>query len=338
MNETQLKEKIAPGFCATLWTPRAMGETLTPRVKRILIESRPQIVCLHGVPRSLEMEAKAVWGDLLVMAKKVDWAPRLWIGVACDTEIRSAALGYQTYQKAADRLISAAGVASYLDAELVCWNSEAASKKKPIQAGGIAYAVIDRTRDTYPHLVQAHTAYYAPTYHSEADVLHGYPWSAWCGLYGVDVDIPQFHVAPPESEDGYRPMASPGALKRAIQLHRKSWAIAQKSGWIRADLPVWMYGQLHHVPYGQTISYASDPLEADPGSVGAKGYVFAGWTVEKDRCDLHGEVVCRALSELARRQMTVRQFQKSCGFEEQDIDGLFGKKTAAAMDLKLPLL
>jgi len=350
MNEQLVKALIAPGVCGTLWTPRSMFSTLTPRVKRILLESRPQIVCLHGMPESLDVAAETVWGELTLLAKDEGWnpPPRLWIGVACDTILEQTALKRIHPDQAAIKLCAASRVASELNAEMVLWDAEAACKLDPIRTGIAAGLTIQMTRNLYKGLVQGHTAYAVPTYHSETDVagnslLHGYPWSSWCGKEGVDVAIPQVYVAPSTPETGPRPFAPPGAFRLAIQTHRHSWAQAQQHGWIREDLPVWMYGQLHHVPYWQTVSFASDPYLENPYLTdpkmersGVSPYVFCGWTIADKYCDEHGEVAMRALCELARRGQNVADFQRSVGFSGKAIDGYFGVMTATAMGLEVP--
>lgn len=339
MNEQEVNAHIAPGVCATLWTPRSMDETLTPRVLSILRTSCPQIVCLHGMVESHQSFAEKVWKDLLIHARETDWRPRLWIGVACDGVIRKVIEGRATIEQGARELALAAFVADSIGAELVCWDAEAACKLAPATASAIASYLIGLVRVRHPTLVQAHTAYAIPTYHSEFDEFgkrlpHGYPWTAWCGPDGVDVDLPELYVAPEEPAEGTRPFASPGALQLMLQRHAISWRAAIKLGWIRENMPVWMYGQLHHVPCTQTITYASDPRRSPWGhNVGVNGHVFVGWTVEKDRCDEHGEMSLRVLSDLARRGQTLTEFQQSVGLAP---DGIMGPNTARALGLTLP--
>jgi hypothetical protein len=318
-----------------------MLSTLTPRVKRILLESRPQIVCLHGMPESLRVAAGPVWSELILIAKEAGWdpLPRLWLGVACDRVMEMVAAEVISHGMAVQRLGMVPDLAMNLNAELVCWDSEAACKLDPVKTGNVARELIRTTRGLFPRLPQAHTAYYVPTYHSETDqngkpLLHGYPWSAWCGEGGVDVELPQVYIAPPEPETGPRIIASRGAMHAALQAHRESWVAAQKLGWIRFDLPVWMYGQLHDVPYQQTITYGSDPWhDTHPPCDGVDGYLFAGWTVASGHCDEHGEVALRALSELARRKLTVLQFQAYAGLDQ---DGICGPLTLRALGIPVP--
>lgn len=339
MNEQEVNARIAPGVCATLWTPRSMAETLTPRVLRILRQSCPQIVCLHGTVESHQTSAGSVWKDLLDHARESDWHPRLWIGVACDEVIRKVIRGLVSIEQGAKELALAALIADSLGAELICWDAEAACKLGPATTSAIATYLIGLVRVRHPTLVQAHTAYPVPTYHSEFDEFgrrlpHGYPWTAWCGTDGVDVDLPELYVAPDEPSVASRPFARPGALQSLLKTHADSWRVAIKKGWIRANLPVWMYGQLHHVPCTQTITYASDPRRPPWGQdVGVSNRVFVGWAVEKDRCDLHGEMTLQALSDLARRGQTVTEFQQSVGLEP---DGIMGPNTAHALGLTLP--
>lgn len=336
MSSETIRSRIAPGACATLWTPRPMSETLTPRVKRILFEAKPQIVCLHGMPESIETSAHPLWSQLILAAREKNWIPRPWVGVACDLLIRQVIAKYVPMSKAIAKLWSAACVAGDMGAELVAWDAEAACKIAPSTAGTLAKETIAAVRSSHPHLVQAHTAYYVPTNHSETtshgDPLpHGYPWTAWCGSDGVDVDWTQVYVAPPEPESGPRIMASAGSMLHALKSHRASWFLAQERGWIRSNLEAWIYLQLHHVPYEQTITYGSDPrtdLRSPSETFGVQRYVTGGWTVAKDYCDTDGEISLKALSELARRKQTVRQFQASAGLKE---DGIAGPVTLNAL-------
>jgi hypothetical protein len=95
-----------------------------------------------------------------------------------------------------------------------------------------------------------------------------------------------------------------------------------------------MYGQLHDVPYQQTITYGSDPWHgAHPPCDGVDGYVFAGWTVASGECDEHGEAALRALSELARLGLTVMEFQAYRGLDQ---DGVCGPLTLRALGIPVP--
>ena len=342
MDLATIKSHVAPGVCATLWTPRPMAETLTPRVKRILFAAKPQIVCLHGQPESIEVSARPLWSQLMLEAHDHAWSPRPWIGVACDSVVRQVIASSIPISKAVARFWSAASVANEMGAEVLVWDAEAACKIDPRKASDLFRQAIQSVRESFPTLVQAHTAYPAPTYHSEKDnrgepLLHGYPWTVFCGPDGVDVDLPEIYVAPNEPASGAREFASPGAMIHALNLHRDSWALAQEKGWIRKDLPAWPYLQLHHVPYNQTITYGSDPrlgLDHPSLAVGVERYVTCGWTVEKDRCDAHGEVSLCALSKLARTNETVKEFQSRSGLRP---DGIGGPHTLAAMDLNVPV-
>lgn len=336
MTPTELLAKIQPGVCAALWTPRPTIETLTPNVIRILFETKPQIVCVHGTPDSLVIAAKRVWQQLFEIITKqgVNWSPRLWIGVACDTPIAMAAYGHHSPTAAVDTLARASDVAAEMSAELILWNAEPACKINPPSASAVARALVQRTRQKYPELVQAHSAYGRPTVHAETDhkghaLPHGYPWSAWYDEGGVDVALPQNYAAPEAPEKGPRPMAARGALKTRLLRDSESWEEAVHRGWIRRDLVKWPYMQLHHVPFAQMATYGTDPQKVfKPGPESSLGHVWAGWTVEKDRCDRDGERALRISAELYRRGQSVSVFQASAGIS---VDGVAGPETEAAL-------
>lgn len=313
-----------------------MLETLTPSVIRILTETRPQIVCLHGMPDSLRVAAKRVWHQLfeIISERGINWAPRLWIGVACDTPIEMAATGHYSARTVASLLAHGADVAADLNAELVMWNAEVACKMAPRNAAAIARELIPDVRQKYPNLVQAHTAYGPPTVHPETDakgkpLVHGYPWSSWYDEEGVDVALPQDYAAPDQPESGPRKVASPGALKARLLRDFASWEEAVQREWIRQDLVRWPYVQLHHVPFVQTATYATDPQRVfKPGPESSLGHVWAGWAVEKNRCDADGELALRISAELYRRNQSISQFQMSAGIL---VDGVAGKQTQKSL-------
>lgn len=313
-----------------------MNETLTPNVVRILLRARPQIVCLHGMPQSHQLYAAVVWRDLLAHAAtlSVPWHPRLWIGVACDTPIAQAAMGHLNVAQAMEQLEVAADVAAQLNAELVLWNAEAACKINSARSGAVAQAIIAQTRARHSTLVQGHTAYGPPTVHPQTDekgnpLIHGYPWWSWCGTEGVDVAFPQDYAAPDQPADGHRIVAPPGALRARMQRDLRSWEDAVSRQWIRADLLRYPYVQLHHVPFAQTATYATDPEKSTASHTESTlGHTWIGWTVEKDRCDADGELALCIAAELYRRGKSIAQVQTEANIH---VDGIAGIETARAL-------
>lgn len=309
-----------------------MLDTLTPYVVRILLDVRPQIVCLHGTPESHRIAAQQVWAQLqsLIQAAKIDWKPRLWIGVACDTHIGLVARGYRLPTTASVSLSDAADVAVKLGAELVQWNAEGACKINPKLASDVARLLIQGVRSRHPELVQAHTAYGAPMLHPEEDdeghlLEHGYPWTVWYGNDGVDVAMPQDYAAPAFLETGEQPMASRGALRARLLRDFASWERGVQRKWIRQDLVRWPYVQLHHVPFSQTATYATDPQKVfKPGPESSLGHAWIGWALEKNRCDKDGERALRISAELYQRKLSVADFQRSAGIK---VDGIAGEET-----------
>lgn len=316
---------------AALWTPRDTSETLTPRVLRILRDTRPQVVMIHARPDNLEEDAAGVWEGVLRLAGGVaGWRPRLWLGAGCDTAYKRLANREWDEGQSAAFLARGAQTSSRLGAELHLWNNEAGAKLDLASARRLTKRVVSDTRSKHPLLVQGHTAYYAPGYHAK------YPWAEWCGEDGVDVALPQLYVAPPEPEEGPRPFAAPSAMRDAMALHRRSWAAAIKSGMIRGSLPVWPYLQLHHTRWPSLVTAAMNPTawSKTKHPVGIRAHAAAFWTVEKDRCDAHGEYALRVCAEMVRRELTVEQIQRTAKLK---VDGLFGPQTARALLPDVPI-
>lgn len=246
----------------------------------------------------------------------------LSVGVGVDDEARDVALGRQSVAAAVRELVTGP-VQRAIDvgATSITWNAEAAWKRPPssTEAGrlhALIRALLGETAARHPSLVQEHTAYDHPTYHS------AYPWRAWLGAGSpVTASYAQVYAAPGGDLCAHR-----GALPAREARALASWASAVRAGWIRPDAPEetpddavdvdWHpYYQLHHVLAVDTVASA---LAHDR---------VALWAIPT-RDDDAGHEALAVLCALDRADLwDVRALQAAVGVA---VDGRYGPETHAA--------
>lgn len=249
---------------------------------------------------------------------------RIVIGYGVDSIAREAAKARWTEAEAVETFVELARRASNLGAEAVVWNAEAAWKTPPTseqrkRLEGAIRAGLAAVVAACPGLLQWHTAYDHPSYHST------YPWGAWLGVGSpILASLPQVYAAG-EGEV----MAHRGALDAREARALSSWASAVRAGWIREDAPEdspadltdvdWLpYYQLHHVPRRDTVRQAVErPLSF-------------GWALPT-RSDAEGRASFLIVSAIRRAgfvgEGAVARFQEAHGLKA---DGITGDATTAA--------
>lgn len=246
----------------------------------------------------------------------------LSVGIGVDGEAKDVALGRQSVEAAVRELVTGpVRRAVDIGAVSITWNAEGAWKRPPSSAEAarlqtLIRALLGETRARYPSLVQEHTAYDHPTYHS------AYPWRAWLGAGSpVTASWAQVYAAPAGGLSAHR-----GALPAREARALASWAAAVRTGWIRPDAPEgsaedatdvdWRpYYQAHHVPALDTVASA---LAHDR---------VALWAIPT-RADDAGREATAVLCALDRADLwDVARVQATVGVE---VDGHYGPESHAA--------
>lgn len=251
----------------------------------------------------------------------------LVVGVGVDSIARSVAKGSWSVARGVATMVDLAQRAVAVGAVAICWNAEAGWKRPPNTAERTRIEQLVReglaaVASRFPALLQWHTAYDHPSYHST------YPWKAWLGPGSpITASFPQVYAAP---EGGL--MAHRGALPAREVRSLASWSQGVRAGWIRPDVPEgapgddtdvdWRpYYQLHHVAVADTVASAvAHPL-------------VALWALPT-RADAAGRRAFVALTLLARLgfwgEGAVQQFQAAHP-EAGGADGVYGPRTEAAL-------
>lgn len=306
---------IAPlGPCPTLWGSKGIASAWRD-ARDLLVRAQPPAVQLHT------WEPGRVADDV----RRAIPGVRVIVGVGIDGIARDVATGKLSVERGAAQMVMLARRASDVGAEAIVWNAEAGWKRPPSHPERARIVALVReglaaVARTAPRLVQWHTAYDHPSYHST------YPWEAWLGPGSpVLASLPQVYAAP-----GDDTMAHRGALPAREARALASWAAAVRAGWVRPDEPEGSVGDLtdvdwhpyyqaHHVPARDTIAAA----------VGR--HTVCLWAYPT-RADEDGRRALLALCELRRRghwtRDGVRTFQREAGLVA---DGVVGPRTLAAL-------
>ncbi len=291
----------------------------------ILSECQPDFAQIHtGEP-----------GPVASAVRKILPKVELIVGVGVDGTARDVVSERHTVEWAIAHLVTFAQRAVVAGAFAICWNAEGNWKTPPNseqrkRLSEVVRGTLAAVAEKYPTLLQYHTSYDHPTYHTT------YNWSDWIGPQSpVVVSMPQVYAAPEGDV-----MASRGALPAREARALASWAVAVKNGWIDKDVPDGQpgdetdvdfrpYFQLHHVPAVDTITCA---LQSP----------FAGLWALSSRSDTAGRNALRACCALKRSGLwlpgletyggrkvstAVRLHQRALGVAD---DGNYGAKTAKA--------
>lgn len=303
------------GLVPTLWSPsQGIHTAHTPEVRRLIDRARPEAVQLH------------TWTPKNVASALREDGYRLVIGCGMDGVARNVTKGKRSTQWAIGQFLRCAGAAVEADADAIMWNAEA-DWKTPPNSG-------DRTRlreaiteslkavkAAYPQLLQWHTAYDHPSFHTT------YPWAAWLGADApILLSAAQVYAAGAAGDAG---LAHRGALPAREARALASWRDGVRNLGIRPDAPDspadltdvdWApYYQLHHVSRTDTIAGAT------------KHPLSFGWALPT-RSDDEGRTAFVLASYLIRAGFTgddaIKRFQTSAGITA---DGIVGPKTTAAI-------
>lgn len=280
----------------------------------LLNRARPEAVQLHtwspsGVAETLRGEGY-----------------RLVLGCGVDSVARGVTKHRRTTQWAIGQFLRCAGAAAAAGAEAIMWNAEANWKTPPESSDrarlreAISEA-LKAVRAAYPQLLQWHTAFDHPSFHTT------YPWAAWLGNDSpILLSAPQVYAAGAAGDAG---LAHRGALPAREARALASWRDGVRNLGIRPDAPDgpadltdvdWApYYQLHHVSRTDTIAGATRrPLSF-------------GWALPT-RSDDEGRDAFVLASYLIRAGFTgenaIKRFQTTAGLTT---DGIVGPKTTAAI-------
>jgi hypothetical protein len=256
-------------------------------------------------------------------------------GYGVDGIARQVALGERSVEEGIRTFRNLAGRASSAGCVRVVWNAEGAWKRAPgstekKRLSDLVRGALARVKSDLPDLVQWHTAYDHPGYHTT------YNWADWLGPGSpVEVSLPQVYADPGDGK-----VAARGALGKREAAALASWKAMVKAGVIRPDAPDgtpedltdcdWRpYLQIHSVPCGDTVREAVK-------------YPFACLWAMPTRVDAEGRAAFLALAELERRgywgEGAVLRFQtdaKAAGKYAGKLDNDCGEKTRKALGLAI---
>lgn len=311
----QFKHK---GFIPFIWDFDSTRDQ-TFKIKPFLQKLRLPVIGLHCWPSRAKDAIKLIHDDLKA---------EIVFGVGVDSIAREVAKGLKTVAAGIKTFVEIADDAVKAGAIAIMWNAEGDWKTPPnsTQRGKLVALIrgaLSAVAAKYPKLVQLHTSFDHPHYHST------YPWEAWLGKGSpIAMSAPQVYAAP---EGGL--MAHRGALPAREARALSSWSEFVRKGTIRPDAPEgtpedledcdWApYYQLHHVTTRDTVTSALARMQSGP--------VF-GWAL-KTRCDEQGETAVRILAILQRLGFTgpdaIRRWQSKYNL---DVDGILGNDTTASI-------
>lgn len=304
------------GPVPTIWHPN--GATIGWRRSRdLMLQAKPETIQIHSW--AAHEIAETVRKDLPGV--------RILVGVGIDGVARDVGSGRMGISKGVETLVQLAEKANRAGAEAIVWNAEAAWKVSAQSNEGkrladLISSFLTGVQRACPNLLQWHTAYDHPHYHSS------YMWQNFLGPDSpVSASLPQVYAAPGEGV-----MARRKGLERREERALDSWAIAVRKGWIKADAPEgtpadvrdvdWHpYYQAHHVSVVDTVESA----------VGRPTVCLWAYPTRSDR---DGELALLALCALKRlgywKRDGVKAFQKASGLKD---DGVVGPMTLAALGI-----
>jgi hypothetical protein len=303
------------GLVPTLWSPSGgIHNAYTVEVAKLLAEARPEAVQLH------------TWTPKRLVSLLRGEGYRLVIGCGVDGTARSVTKGGRNTKWAIGQFLRCAGAAADAGADATMWNAEADWKTPPdaSQRSRLKEAIeesLKAVEAAYPQLLQWHTAYDHPSFHTT------YPWAAWLGARSpVRLSAAQVYAAGAAGDAG---MAHRGALPRREARALASWRDGVRNLGIRPDAPDgpadltdvdWApYYQLHHVSRTDTIAGAlRHPLSF-------------GWALPT-RSDEEGRIAFVLACKLQRAGYggagAIQAFQRDAGLK---VDGIVGPATTQAI-------
>lgn len=302
---------VAPGIALTLWHSAGLSSAVADvGAIALLRRARPEIVQLHAAPTGY-----ARYGTAAARAvREAHPTARLWLGVGCDGWARDVASSRRTVAKVVARFLDVAGLAVDLGAECIVWNAEGAYKHPVVTRSGLARAIVEACAAKHPRLVQAHTAYDHPSYHSS------YPWAQWLGPGSpVVLALPQVYAAGDTEAAGYRPHVR-GRLPAREARALASWSASVRAGWIKPDVEPDTPDDLDWRPYLQGHHVSS----IDSARALVRHDLAAVWAAPT-RMDDQGRDALVAACAIRRLcnwgPQTVRRFQQRVGLEPDDVLG-----------------
>lgn len=324
-------DAMQPGVALALYNGGAWSRLLTPGLRQLIGQARPQVLMPHAGIRAMlgrdpdapdEKDPHALIQELKGLAPGV----RVWLGVGVDgwTEALAASPGRE--DEIRHLLADVCAYALMLGAEAIVWDQEGAGENHPEAGARFARMAIEAGREV--GLLQAHTAYDSVlavkvASHRWWGGHSGYPWKAWLGTDGVDFEMEQIYVADDDGDHNDATLAPHGMLKRRAGWSRQSFHKATMVGRVRPGIPHAPYFQAHGVHYQDTVTEA------------ARHHLAALWAAPT-RIDAHGEMAVRALAGLHELGFSgpdaVLKLQRAANLKT---DGVFGPRSYQALQTLL---
>jgi hypothetical protein len=317
------------GVGPTVWTGGDMSSVLDPFTCSLFSECRPDFVTIHCGPDRLLRSAE----KLIARVRQLVPGVRIHVGIGCDVWIGKAIAAGGTdkaIRATVDELKLAVKMANDCGAECVTFDAEAACKLNSLVTHKVATLLLRECRAEFPTIVFGHTAYDHPTLHGDdvdgvyddGAVRGEYDWRGWVGDEGADLEEWQNYVTSGDA------LAANGSIFARVRSSNASAAVAVKKGWIREDLQVARYFQLHHTPFVEIVS----------ASVLAP--IVKGWCAPMMPCgrmDESGAWALRGMCALERAGLrmpgAIEAFQEAHGL---DVDGRAGRQTLALLGVHVP--
>lgn len=322
---------LAPGVGVTLWTNGDMDTVLDDATASLLSECAPSIVTVHcGPDRMLRSAAR-----LIARVRQLIPNVRMHIGIGCDFWIAKAIENGGTdaaIRTAIDELKMAVRLGSNCGVECATFDAEAACKLNSLVTHKIATTLFHECRAEFPALVFGHTAYDHPTFHSDdvdgvyddGHVRGEYDWRGWTGDGGADIEEWQNYVAP----ENIRLFAPNGSIAARVRSSNASVAAAVKKGWVREEIGLARYFQIHNTGF------------AEIASASVLAPIVKLWCAPRlpvGEMDKSGEWALRGICAMQRAGIRtpggIEAFQMSNGLT---VDGRAGHATLAALGVVVP--
>jgi hypothetical protein len=229
-----------------------------------------------------------------------------------------------------DELMLAVKLAFDCGAECVTFDAEAACKLNSLVTHKISTRLLRVCRERVPDDgVRPHGLRppNAPRrrrrrQYDDGAVRGEYDWRGWVGDEGADLEEWQNYVAPAEG------IAPRGAIFARVRSSNASVRTAVSKGWVRDDLQLVRYFQLHHTGF---VEIASASVLAP---------IVKGWCgpfIPRGRMDESGAWGFRAMCVLERAGIRlaggIEAFQCEHGL---NVDGRAGRQTLALLGLDVP--
>lgn len=339
---------VLQGQTITLWDSDGIRAALeAPITEKLLRAVDPDGVKLHTGPGGhlrpwSHQDPRPTLVVAIERVREILPHVEIHVGIGIDSIARDVLNHRVLPEKAGDRLIEIAGIASDHGAVSIEYDAEA-EWKHPESGPRDRYlrtacGFIAKIRALYPHLFQGLTSYDHVLYHPEdrnpnrTDDQGVFPWSAFCGEGGVDYVT--FQVYAGDGDDDPKTFTSTKGAMARMKRHEEQVRVASSRGWIRAELAPGGRGCLTYVQAHSVSTAGSVYLALHRG--------YASWWAVPARLDARGVAALQMAAALQRyaaeREIDPAEAVEHWQLENEsryggEIDGLAGDKMFAAMGL-----